>query len=127
MRLGRRIFDNIQKAMGYILAVIVHRGHGAAALAVRLALVFFRCISFSSNSSSIRLFDRLRGRTRSGRDAAAAAACDLAPVRWLDGCLESAAGAGILVASSSLWLGASQAAKELPGMAFTTIVLGTWA
>ena len=56
VRLGRRIYDNLRKAMAYVLAVHVpDRRHGAAAAAVRLAAdASARCTSCSSSSSSIR-------------------------------------------------------------------------
>ena len=49
VRLGRRIYDNLAKAMSYIIAIHVPiAGHGVPAGLVRLAAgVFCRCISYS--------------------------------------------------------------------------------
>ena len=76
IRAGRRIFDNIQKAMGFIFSIHVPiAGSGAAAVASRLAsCAYAGSHRFFGTDHRSGVFDCLRGRTgRSRRDGAAAA------------------------------------------------------
>ena len=77
VRLGRRIYDNLRKAMGFIFAVHVPiAGSGAAAVAVRPAdPVRPDAYRVSRDGHRSGLFARLRSRARGRRrDAASAAA-----------------------------------------------------
>ena len=77
IRLGRRIYDNLRKAMGFIFAVHVPiAGTGAVAAAVRLAHpVRADPHRLSRDGDRSRLLAGLRGRNRGGRRHAPPAAC----------------------------------------------------
>ena len=76
IRAGRRIFDNIQKAMGFIFSIHVPiAGLAAASITSRLASrAYAGSYRFFGTDHRSGVFDCLRGRTgRSRRDGAAAA------------------------------------------------------
>ena len=97
VKLGRRIFDNIQKAMCYIVAVHVPTaGMALLPLLFGWPLVFYPVhivfLEFVIDPACSIAFeaepaepDVMRRPPRSG---------DVTPVRWLDGCHERAAGPG---------------------------------
>ena len=97
IRLGRRIFANIQKAMSlHHRRARADRGYGAAAASLRLAI---GVLPGAYRVSRIRhrpgMFDRFRGGTcRPRRDASTAACRNLAPAQRVDGYHEHVAGPG---------------------------------
>ena len=88
VRLGRRIFDNLKKAMAYIFAIHVPIA-GLVALRGSVSLAVdprTRARRVSRAHHRSRLLDRLRGGAgRGGRHAPAAAFSDRAPVQQADG------------------------------------------